>query len=73
MIMFFDPLQNTLENKTDSMAEILKKPHEISFNSFTLTANYRNSSSISYLLSNLIKKYFFAAQMKNINPNRIKG
>ena len=50
MIMFFDPLQNTLENKTDSMAEILKKPHEISFNSFTLTANYRNSSSISYLL-----------------------
>ena len=58
MIMFFDPLQNTLENKTDSMAEILKKPHEISFNSFTLTANYRNSSSISYLLSNLIKKYF---------------
>jgi len=58
MIMFFDPLQNTLENKVDSMAEILKKPHEINFNSFTLTANYRNSSSISYLLSNLIKKYF---------------
>ena len=36
MIMFFDPLQNTLENKVDSMAEILKKPHEINFNSFTL-------------------------------------
>ena len=38
----FDPLQNTLENKTKkSMAEILKKPHEISFNSFT-KFNYRN-------------------------------
>ena len=28
------------------------------FFSFPLTANYRNSSSISYLISNLIKKYY---------------
>ena len=40
------------------MGEILKKPNEIGFFSFPLTANYRNSSSISFLLSNLIKKHF---------------
>ena len=57
-IIFYDPLQNTLEKQTDSMGEILKKPNEIGFFSFPLTANYRNSSSISFLLSNLIKKHF---------------
>lgn len=57
-LIFFDPLQNTLEKQTDSMAEILKDPNKIGYFSFPLTANYRNSSSISYLISNLIKKYF---------------
>lgn len=57
-LLFFDPLQNTLENQTDSMGEILKKPNEIGYFSFPLTANYRNSSSISYLLANLIKEFF---------------
>jgi len=57
-LIFFDPLQNTLENHEASMSEILKKPDKIGYNSFPLTANYRNSSSISHLLSKLIKKYF---------------
>ena len=58
LIIFYDPLQNTLENQNDSMGEILKEPHKINFNMFQLTANYRNSSSISYLLANIIKEYF---------------
>jgi len=55
IFFFYDPLQTTIPN---SMAEILKKPDEIGFPIFSFNANYRNTSSISNLLSKLIKKYF---------------
>ena len=57
-LIFYDPLQNTMEDSKQSMSEILKNPIKEGFNSFPLTANYRNSSSISNFLAKLIKKYF---------------
>jgi len=54
IIFFYDPLQTTREN---TMIEILKKPNKIGFSGFSFNTNYRNTSSISNLLSKLIKKY----------------
>ncbi len=54
IIFFYDPLQTTRDN---TMVEILKKPNKIGFSGFSFNTNYRNTSSISKLLSKLIKKY----------------
>jgi len=72
IFFFYDPLQTTIPN---SMAEILKKPDEIGFPIFSFNANYRNTSSISNLLSKLIKKYFpdtklFYSKHSKVNKGR---
>ena len=72
IFFFYDPLQTTLPN---TMLEILKKPNENGFYGHTLTKNYRNTSSISNLLSKLIKKYFpneklTYLQHSKFNPGR---
>ena len=72
IFFFYDPLQTTIPN---SMAEILKKPNEIGFPTFSFNANYRNTSSISNLLSKLIKKYFpdiklFYSKHSKVNKGR---
>ena len=72
IFFFYDPLQTTIPN---SMAEILKKPDEIGFPTFSFNANYRNTSSISNLLSKLIKKYFpdiklFYSKHSKVNKGR---
>ncbi len=54
VIFFYDPLQTTRDK---TMIEILKKPNKIGFSGFSFNTNYRNTSSISNLLSKLIKKY----------------
>ena len=72
IFFFYDPLQTTIPN---SMTEILKKPDEIGFPTFSFNANYRNTSSISNLLSKLIKKYFpdtklFYSKHSKVNKGR---
>ena len=72
IFFFYDPLQTTIPN---SMAEILVKPNEIGFPTFSFNANYRNTSSISNLLSKLIKKYFpdiklFYSKHSKVNKGR---
>ncbi len=72
IFFFYDPLQTTIPN---SMTEILKKPNEIGFPTFSFNANYRNTSSISNLLSKLIKKYFpdiklFYSKHSKVNKGR---
>ena len=39
------------------MVDIIKNPNKIGFSGFNFNTNYRNTSSISNLLSKLIKKY----------------
>ena len=55
IVYFYDPLQTTIPN---SMSEILKTPSKINFSVSSFNVNYRNTSTISNLLSKLIKKYF---------------
>lgn len=57
------------------MAEKLNNPDTIGFPSFSFNANYRNTSSISNLLSKLIKKYFpneklFYSKHSKLNKGR---
>ena len=54
MFVFYDPLQTQISN---SMADTLNKNKD-NFPYFNLTANYRNSSSITVFLSKLIKKFY---------------
>tara|TARA_B100000686_G_C16796616_1_gene982850 strand:- start:1470 stop:3290 length:1821 start_codon:yes stop_codon:yes gene_type:complete len=54
IVFFYDPLQTTRPN---TMVDILKNPNKIGFSGFNFNANYRNTSSISNLLSKLIKKF----------------
>ena len=54
IIFFYDPLQTTREN---TMIDVLKKPNKFGFSGFSFNTNYRNTSSISSLLSKLIKKH----------------
>ena len=72
IFFFYDPLQTTILN---SMSEILNKPEKINFPTFSFNANYRNTSSISTLLSKLIKKYFpneklFYSKHSKVNVGR---
>ena len=54
MFLFYDPLQKQISN---SMAETLNKNKD-NYPYFNLTANYRNSSSITNFLSKLINKFY---------------
>ena len=54
IVIFYDPLQTTRPN---TMVDIIKNPNKIGFSGFNFNTNYRNTSSISNLLSKLIKKY----------------
>ena len=54
LFLFYDPLQKQI---TNSMAEILNENKD-NFPYFNLTANYRNSSSITNFLSKLINKFY---------------
>ena len=72
IFFFYDPLQTTILN---SMAEKLNNPDTIGFPVFSFNANYRNTSSISNLLSKLIKKYFpneklFYSKHSKLNKGR---
>jgi len=72
IFFFYDPLQTTIQN---SMAEKLNNPDTIGFPTFSFNANYRNTSSISNLLSKLIKKYFpdeklFYSKHSKVNKGR---
>ena len=72
IFFFYDPLQTIIQN---SMAEKLNNPDTIGFPTFSFNANYRNTSSISNLLSKLIKKYFpdeklFYSKHSKVNKGR---
>ena len=54
MFLFYDPLQKQISN---SMAETLNENKD-NFPYFNLTANYRNSSTITNFLSKLINKFY---------------
>ena len=54
MFLFYDPLQKQISN---SMAETLNENKD-NYPYFNLTANYRNSSSITNFLSKLINKFY---------------
>ena len=54
LFLFYDPLQKQI---TNSMAETLNENKD-NFPYFNLTANYRNSSSITNFLSKLINKFY---------------
>ena len=54
MFVFYDPLQRQISN---SMADTLNK-NEDNYPYFNLTANYRNSSTITVFLSKLINKFY---------------
>ena len=54
MFLFYDPLQKQISN---SMAEMLNENKD-NFPYFNLTANYRNSSTITNFLSKLINKFY---------------
>ena len=54
MFVFYDPLQRQISN---SMADTLNK-NEDNYPYFNLTANYRNSSTITNFLSKLINKFY---------------
>ena len=54
LFLFYDPLQKQISN---SMAETLNENKD-NFPYFNLTANYRNSSSITNFLSKLINKFY---------------
>ena len=54
MFLFYDPLQKQISN---SMAESLNENKD-NFPYFNLTANYRNSSTITNFLSKLINKFY---------------
>ena len=54
MFLFYDPLQKQISN---SMAETLNENRD-NFPYFNLTANYRNSSTITNFLSKLINKFY---------------
>lgn len=53
-IFFYDPLQTTREN---TMVEILRTPNKVGYFGLEFNTNYRNTSTISNVLSKLIKKY----------------
>ena len=54
MFIFYDPLQTQISN---SMADTLNENKD-NFPHFNLTANYRNSSTITVFLSKLINKFY---------------
>jgi len=54
MFVFYDPLQRQISN---SMADTLNENKD-NYPYFNLTANYRNSSSITAFLSKLINKFY---------------
>ena len=54
MFVFYDPLQRQISN---SMADTLNKNVD-NYPYFNLTANYRNSSTITVFLSKLINKFY---------------
>ena len=64
MFVFYDPLQRQISN---SMADTLNENKD-NYPYFNLTANYRNSSTISNFLSKLINKFY---QNTNINYSKL--
>lgn len=69
MYLFYDPLQKQISN---SMAEILMKNKD-NYSFFNLTANYRNSSTITTFLSKLINVFYKDTEVQYSKLSKFDG
>src|SRR6056300_1004272 len=69
MFFFYDPLQKQIAN---SMAETLNQNKD-NYPFFSLTANYRNSSTITTFLSKLIDKFYGSEKTKYSKLSKFDG
>ena len=69
MFFFYDPLQKQIAN---SMAETLNQNKD-NYPFFSLTANYRNSSTITTFLSKLIDKFYGSEKTNYSKLSRFDG